>query len=83
MDNIIDIKIKNIFVSIFPDLKDKEFNLNTPRKDFQNWDSLTQLQLVSEIESTFSIRFDMEDIIDIESPADFKKVIEKKLKKSK
>ena len=81
MESTIDAKLRSIFTNVFQNLQNKEFRLNTPRKDFDNWDSLTHLQLVSEIESAFNVRFEMEDIIDIESPADFKRIIEKRLSK--
>lgn len=83
MENKIDTKLKKIFLNVFQDLKDADFYLNKPRRDFENWDSLSHLQLVSEIESAFDIRFEMEDIIEIESPVDFKILIEKKLNKNK
>ncbi len=81
MENKINIKLKEVFLGVFQNLKDTGFSFNKPRRDFDNWDSLTHLQLVSEIESAFNVRFEMEDIIDIESPADFKRIIEKRLSK--
>lgn len=71
-------KLKAIFLKIFPNLKNDEFDLRSSRNSFENWDSLVHLQLVSEIESAFGMSFDIDEIIAIEKPADFIQLINKK-----
>lgn len=73
-------KIKKIFAKTFPNLKIDKFNIDTPREKFENWDSLTHLQLVSEIEGSFKINFDIDEIAEIEKPSDFLKLIKNKTK---
>lgn len=71
-------KLIEIFTNIFPSLDSKNFDFQKNRADFENWDSLTHMQLVSEIESAFKISFDMDEIVDINSPQDLVVLIEKK-----
>lgn len=72
-----ELQIRKIFIKIFPVLSNS-FNLDMSRNEFENWDSLTHMQLISEIEEDFHLSFDMDDIIDIEKPRDFIKIIKKK-----
>jgi len=68
-------KLKEIFLKVFPN---DEFDLNKDRSQFENWDSLAHLQLTSDIESSFNIKFEMDDIVDIQKPKDLLDLIEKK-----
>lgn len=49
-------KLTEIFVDIIDD-GDIELNDNTTADDIDGWDSLTQIQLVVQIEKTFNIKF--------------------------
>lgn len=80
MEKTIKEKIENIFIKEFPYLKPTLFNFQMDRSQFENWDSLTHLRLVSEIESQFKINFDMDEIVDINKPEDFITLVKKKLK---
>ncbi len=71
-------KLEKIFLKIFQNMDKKEFSIDKGRNYFENWDSLTHLQLVSEIESVFKISLEMDEIIDIQKPSDFIAIIEKK-----
>ena len=79
MPTVIENRLKKIFLKIFPNLHDLDFKKN--RDSFENWDSLNHLQLVSEIETTFGIILEMDEIAGIEKPADFVPLIIKKSKK--
>ena len=55
---------------IFRDAFDDEtiiLNDNTTASDIEDWDSLMQITLVSEIEQTFHIRFSMKDVIEMKN----------------
>ena len=59
-------KIKEIFVKIFPETKD-DFDINREQSDYENWDSFTHVNLVSELESQFDIQLETDEIISISS----------------
>ena len=44
--------------------------------DFPKWDSLGHMVIISELEKEFSIKFDMESIIEIEDISDIIEVVE-------
>ncbi len=69
-------KLEKIFTDTFPSMKN--FSLSTLRSEFENWDSLTHLQLVSDIETAFGVNFDMNEIAVIEKPEDFVPLLEKR-----
>jgi acyl carrier protein len=52
-------------------------------KDIENWDSFSGLQLISEIENDFNVKFEMEEIFDIFCIGDIKKILSKKLSSEK
>ena len=45
----------------------------------EEWDSLVSMELILKIEKTFSIKFEYEEIVDMESIGDIKRVLRKKL----
>jgi acyl carrier protein len=49
------------------------------RKDFEPWDSMAHLVVVSEIENEFEIFFEDEEVIDLWTVGDIKKVLATKL----
>ncbi|MHA3964878.1 MAG: hypothetical protein AM325_015220 [Candidatus Thorarchaeota archaeon SMTZ1-45] len=49
------------------------------RKDFEAWDSMAHLIIVSEIENEFEIFFEDEEVIDLWTVGDIKKVLSTKL----
>lgn len=55
-------KYKNIFVNIF-DVKEDELNEEFNFNAIEKWDSLTHLTLIEELEFTFDIIFESDDII--------------------
>ena len=59
-------KIKEIFVKIFPETKD-DFDINREQSDYENWDSFTHVNLISELESQFDIQLETDEIISISS----------------
>jgi len=49
------------------------------RKDFEPWDSMAHLVVVSEIENEFEIFFEDEEVIDLWTVGDIKRVLATKL----
>jgi len=49
------------------------------RKDFEPWDSMAHLVIVSEIENEFEIFFDDEEVVDLWTVGDIKKTLGSKL----
>jgi acyl carrier protein len=49
------------------------------RKDFEPWDSMAHLVIVSEIENEFEIFFEDEEVIELWTVGDIKKILATKL----
>ena len=71
-------KLTEIFRNIFEDDK-IELNESLSAKDVDNWDSLTHMLLISEIESSFSIKFSLKDLNKLDNVGNLIELI--KLKK--
>jgi len=52
---------------------------NLRRKDFEPWDSMAHLVIVSEVENEFEIFFEDEEVVEIWTVGDIKKVLAAKL----
>lgn len=48
------------------------------RKDFEPWDSMNHLVIVTEIENEFEIFFEDEEVVELWTVGDIKKVLETK-----
>ena len=57
-------KLDKIFMNIFQ-LKDKDVNKNISMQNISKWDSLNHIGLISEIEETFKIQFQDDEIVDM------------------
>jgi len=70
-------KLIPIFQKVFK--KDNlTVTLSTSAKDIDNWDSLTHVVLLHEIEKTFNIQFELEELISFKTVEDIIKVIASK-----
>ena len=47
------------------------------RKSVEEWDSMAHLMLVSEIEASFEVTMNDDDIMEIQTVADIKKILKK------
>ena len=54
-------ELRAVFCDVFDD-ETIDINDKTTANDIEDWDSLAQITLVSEIESRFSIRLKMSDV---------------------
>ena len=68
------IKLKDIFQNIFEDDK-IELTDDLSAKDVDNWDSLTHMILITEIEEKFEIKFSLKDLNQLENVGDLIRII--------
>jgi len=69
-------KLKEILVKVLL-VDGTKINDRMSRKDVEEWDSMAHLMLVSEIESEFGIMMSDDDITEIKTVDDIKKVLRK------
>ena len=70
-------KLLDILSKVFLLDKDKITD-DLRRKDFEPWDSMNHLILVSEIENEFEIFFEDEEVVELWTVGDIKKVLSSK-----
>jgi acyl carrier protein len=73
-------KVKKVFMDVFAGLNEEKFGFEKKQDKFENWDSLAHMQIVNGIESAFGIQCELEEIVEIQTPEGFVKLVEKKLK---
>ncbi len=71
--------IKNIFFEVFPNLDETNFSWEKEQKDYDNWDSFTQLNLITLAEAKFDIIFSLDESISIKSANDLLKTVKSQL----
>ena len=72
-------KIEDRVIKIIAEAIDVESNKideDTAIGDFPNWDSMGQLIIITSLEKEFDIKFDPEDIMDLEDVGDMISAIE-------
>lgn len=69
-------KYNQVFVETF-EVEVSELNKEFSLENVDNWDSVTQLSLVSELEDAFDIMIDSEDILNFKSYAEGKNILQK------
>jgi acyl carrier protein len=79
-DEKIKIDVKNIFFEVFPKLSENEFGWEKEQKDYENWDSFAQLNIITFAESKFDISFSLDESIEIKSANDLLNCINSHLK---
>lgn len=62
-------KVIDIFKEVFDD-EDLVITDETNADDIEDWDSLAQITLISEMEKTFCVRFNMQDVIALQNVGD-------------
>ena len=72
-----DVEIKKIFLQVFPDLEESEFNWKKKQNEYENWDSFSHLNLITLIEETFDISISDDDVIKLKSAEMILNFIEK------
>ena len=71
--------IKKIFFEVFSNLDKNDFSWEKEQKDYENWDSFAQLNLITFAEAKFNISLTLEESIEIKSANDLLKIIERHL----
>ena len=79
-DEKIKTDVKNIFFEVFPKLSEDEFEWGKEQKDYDNWDSFAQLNIITFAESKFDITFSLDESIEIKSANDLLNCINSHLK---
>ena len=72
--------VKNIFFEVFPKLSENEFAWEKEQKDYENWDSFVQLNIITFAESKFDVSFSLDESIEIKSANDLLECINSHLK---
>lgn len=67
-----------IFKDVFDD-EDITINDETTADDIEDWDSLTHIQLIVEIEQKFQIKFTIEEIKNAKNVGEFIQIIDRKV----
>ena len=70
MSSNLNIEIKEVFLQIFPDLNESDFDWKKKQNDYEDWDSFSQLNLITMLEEKFSISISDMDSISIRSAED-------------
>ena len=63
----LDDDVKKIFLETFPALSESDFEWSKTQKDYENWDSFAQLNLITLAEAKFEITLSDDDISSISS----------------
>ena len=75
----LDDDVKKIFLETFPALSESDFEWNKTQKDYDNWDSFAQLNLITLAEAKFEITFSEDEITSIFSAKDLLECIKSHL----
>ena len=64
---------------VFSDVFDEEITVTpeTTSSDIEEWDSLTHITLISEVEDAFGIKFSMKDVLGMKNVGEMADIIEK------
>lgn len=69
-------KVNEIFRDVFDD-DSLVIVESTTAEDIEDWDSLTHITLISEIEEAFSMRFSMKDVLGMKNVGEMLDILEK------
>jgi len=67
MIKILEMKQKKFFFEVFQNMDEEDFSWEKQQKDFENWDSFGQLNLITLSEAKFDITFSLDESIEIKS----------------
>ncbi len=70
-------KVKSVFEDVLDEIE-IELKDETTAEDVEEWDSLTHIQIITEIEKQFEVRFSTRDIEDLKNIGDMVSLIESK-----
>lgn len=66
---------------VFSDVFDEEITVTrqTTSSDIEDWDSLTHITLISEVEDAFDMKFSMKDVLGMKNVGEMVDIIEKNI----
>lgn len=66
---------------VFSDVFDEEIVVNekTTAADIEDWDSLTHITLISEVEDAFDIKLSMKEVLDMKNVGEMADLIQKRV----
>lgn len=67
-------KLNDVFSDVFGE--DITVNDETTAADIEDWDSLTHITLISEVEDAFGIKFAMKDVLGMKNVGEMADIIE-------
>ena len=63
----LDDDVKKVFLETLPSLSESDFEWSKTQKDYENWDSFAQLNLITLAEAKFEITFSDDEVTSISS----------------
>ena len=76
MSSSTDKKLKEILAKVLL-IDESQISDEMSRKTVKEWDSMAHLMLVSELESAFEVTMEDDDIMEIQTVADIKEILQK------
>lgn len=77
--NQIEQKIEDIFRDVMEWDKDKILDDQMNTESEEDWDSLTTMALVIQLEKNFQIKFEYDEVLDLISLGNIKQIVNKKI----
>ena len=75
----LDDNVKNIFFETFPLLAESDFDWEKTQKNYDDWDSFAQLNLITLTEAKFEINFSDDEITSINSAKTLLAILKSKI----
>lgn len=69
-------KYNKVFTTLF-NINDNQLNQDFTFNKVENWDSIAHLSLITELEDTFNVMFEIEDILSFASYENGMRILEK------
>ena len=66
-------KLSEVFADVFDE--DISVTAETTAADIEDWDSLTHITLISEVEDTFGMKFSMKDVLGMKNVGEMADII--------
>ena len=70
-------RLQKVFIDVFEE--DIEIYDEMTAEDVEDWDSLTHIQLVVEIEKEFNVKFTTDEVLELKNVGEFITLLKKKL----
>lgn len=70
------IKLEQVFIEQFGK---ENFKWEKTQEQYERWDSLAHMELVSQVEKVFGVQFELDEVLAITKPQNFLEQLTKKL----